>query len=172
MMHQRLTWHNTPSALPKITRAHIIPPVLVECAPLVSIAKTDSLEKTPDHHSPSRRSTRLDPTSLPWLQNTQIISQESIHPFLNLQPTKMTRPFLPHSNSCHHEQSISTLTLCHAYDTSHHRLTTGETITSNKKLMNNPVAQETRMMAFCKDFGSICQGNDKLDKKGRTQCWS
>ncbi len=38
---------------------------------------------------------------------------------------------------------------------------TGETISSYKKLMKDPVTAETWQTAFSKDFGGMCQGNDK-----------
>jgi hypothetical protein len=47
--------------------------------------------------------------------------------------------------------------------------TTEETIISYKKLMKDPATQETWMTAFGKDFGGMCQGNDKTGKKGWTQ---
>ncbi len=44
--------------------------------------------------------------------------------------------------------------------------TRGETITSYKKLMNNPATQETWMTAFGRDFGGMCQGDNKTGRKG------
>jgi hypothetical protein len=44
--------------------------------------------------------------------------------------------------------------------------TTGETITSYKKLLNNPATQETWMTAFGKDFGRMYQGDNKTGQKG------
>jgi hypothetical protein len=43
---------------------------------------------------------------------------------------------------------------------------TGETITSYKKLMKDPVTQETWMTAFGKDFGGMSQGDNKLGQVG------
>jgi hypothetical protein len=57
--------------------------------PSVSTANTNRIRKksmpvaqTPDHSSPSRHSTCLDPMSFPWLHNTRIISQEAINHLL------------------------------------------------------------------------------------------
>jgi hypothetical protein len=44
--------------------------------------------------------------------------------------------------------------------------TTGETITSYKRLMNNPETAEVWQTAFGKDFGGMAQGNDKTGQKG------
>jgi hypothetical protein len=44
--------------------------------------------------------------------------------------------------------------------------TTGETISSYKRLMNNPASTYTWRMAFGKDFRSMCQGDNKMGAKG------
>jgi hypothetical protein len=44
--------------------------------------------------------------------------------------------------------------------------TTGETITSYKRLMNNPETAKIWQTAFGKDFGGMAQGNDKTGQKG------
>jgi hypothetical protein len=44
--------------------------------------------------------------------------------------------------------------------------TTGETITSYKKLMHNPATMEIWQTAFGKDFGGMAQGNKKMGQKG------
>jgi hypothetical protein len=43
---------------------------------------------------------------------------------------------------------------------------TGETISSYKKLMKDPVTAETWQTAFRKDFGGMCQGDDKTGTVG------
>ena len=45
-------------------------------------------------------------------------------------------------------------------------LVTGETISSYKKLMKDPVTAETWQTAFGKDFGGICQGDNKTGTVG------
>jgi hypothetical protein len=44
--------------------------------------------------------------------------------------------------------------------------TTGNTISSYKKLMHNPATAETWQTAFGKDFGGMAQGNKKTGRKG------
>ena len=44
--------------------------------------------------------------------------------------------------------------------------TTGETISSYKKLMNDPATAEVWQTAFGKDFGGMAQGCDKTGQKG------
>jgi hypothetical protein len=42
----------------------------------------------------------------------------------------------------------------------------GQTISSYKKLMNNPATAEVWQMAFGQDFGGIVQGDNKTGQKG------
>jgi hypothetical protein len=44
--------------------------------------------------------------------------------------------------------------------------TTGKTITSYKKLMNNPATMEIWQTAFGKDFGGMAQGDNKTGQQG------
>jgi hypothetical protein len=46
--------------------------------------------------------------------------------------------------------------------------TTGETITSYKKLMNDPVMMEICKTTFGKDFGSMAPGKNKKGQQGMT----
>ena len=43
---------------------------------------------------------------------------------------------------------------------------TGVTISSYKKLMNDPTTAEVWLTAFGKDFGGMCQGDSKTGQKG------
>jgi hypothetical protein len=42
---------------------------------------------------------------------------------------------------------------------------TGETISSYKKIMNDPATSEIRQTAFGKDFGYMAQGDHKTSQK-------
>ena len=44
--------------------------------------------------------------------------------------------------------------------------TTGETISSYKRLMHDPATADTWQTAFGKDFGGMAQGDNKTDQKG------
>jgi hypothetical protein len=44
--------------------------------------------------------------------------------------------------------------------------TTGKTITSYKRLMNNPKTAKIWQTAFGKDFGGVTQGDNKTSQKG------
>ena len=43
---------------------------------------------------------------------------------------------------------------------------TGKTISSYKKLVNNPATAEIRQTAFRKDFGVMAQGGNNIGQKG------
>ncbi len=43
---------------------------------------------------------------------------------------------------------------------------TGETISSYKKMMNDPTTAKVWQTAFGKDFGGMAQGNNKTGQKG------
>ena len=44
--------------------------------------------------------------------------------------------------------------------------TTGESISSYRRLMKDPATAETWMTAFGKNFGGMCQGENKTGQKG------
>jgi hypothetical protein len=165
--HQHLTRCNTP--LLRIPRAPIIPPLLASRVLSVSTANTNRIRnicmpfvQTPERSSPQRRSTCLNPMSFPRLCTTRIISQEAINHLLmdNLHnDTCIFTPFKlmpPQAAAINFERFA--MPMIHP--------TTGETIRSYKKLMNNPATQETWMMAFGKGFCGMCQGDNKTGQKG------
>ncbi len=145
--HQCHTLHNMPGVLPKITRSHLIPPILA-LAPLVPTAKQIRVVKkrsqqntlTTNDKTP-RRSTGLQiipPMSLPRLRNNRIISQEAINNLILddlindttiFTPMKLCPPPSPPVNYEHHAMPMI------------HRMT-GELISSYKRLMNNPDTAE------------------------------
>ena len=69
-----------------------------------------------------------------------------------------TPNFTP-KKSCKCKQLLSIL------NTLHHPIT-GETISSYKKLKNDPATAEIWLTVFGKDFGGMCQGDDKTHQKG------
>jgi hypothetical protein len=100
--------------------------------------------------------------SLPRLRNNQIISQEAINNLImdNLinnttifTPMKLHPPPSPPGNYKHYA-----MPMIHS--------TTGELISSYKRLMNNPDTAEVWMTAFGKDFDGMSQGDDKTGQKG------
>ena len=94
--------------------------------------------------------------------NSRIISQEALNLLLldDLEndttlfiPTKLLPPPAHPTNFEHYA-----MPMVHPV--------TGETISSYKKLMKDPVTAETWQTAFGKDFGGICQGDNKTGTVG------
>jgi len=165
--HQRATRRNTPGALPHIVRPlnpstevpFQIPRIIGE---IPKSAKAHTVEqrrvRKAAMKSMPRRSTRL--TNMDnhiRFRNSRIISQEAINLILldDLEnnttqyiPTKLLPKTATPTNFEHY-----TMPMVHPV--------TGETISSYKKLMKDPVTAETWQTAFRKDFGGMCQGNEK-----------
>jgi hypothetical protein len=106
-----------------------------------------------------RRSNRL---ALPQLRNRRLISQEAIAHLLTMEQTKDELPFTP-SNL--HKYGPPPQDLEHYAMPMIHPVT-GESISSYKRLMNNPVTADTWMTAFGKDFGRMSQGDNKTGQPG------
>jgi hypothetical protein len=68
-------------------------------------------------------------------------------------PTKLTPPPTPFMNFEHYAMPMVHPTM-------------GKAISSYKWLMNNPVTADTWQTAFGKDFGNMCQGDNKTGAKG------
>jgi hypothetical protein len=169
--HQQKTRANTPGALPAIQRSHLIPPILAP-APSVPTAKQIQIRKkraqqttlSTDDKTP-RRSTRLQilpPMSLLRLRNNRIISQEAINNLIMEDLINDTTSFTPMNLRPPPAPPIS----YEHYAIPMPHPTTGELISSYKRLMNNPHTAEVWMTAFGKDFGGMSQGDDKTGQKG------
>jgi hypothetical protein len=112
-----------------------------------------------------RQSTRLrglEPSAHVRFCNSRIISQEAINLLLtddidndltNFTPLKLQPQSLHQLNYVHYA-----MPMIHPV--------TGKTITSYKKLMKDPVTQETWMTALGKDFGGMSQGDNKAGQVG------
>jgi hypothetical protein len=178
--HQCMTRHNTPGILPKTTRPKIVPPfqantqtqsaaphVITNTQPEARMLIVPHLPawktKTVTTSMEPRCSTRLTAGD-PHISvcNSRMISQEAINMLQmddlqnNTEPfttTKLAPPPTPLMNFEHY-----TIPMVHP--------TMGETISSYKQLMNNPITADTWQTEFGKDFVSMCQGDIKMGAKG------
>ena len=100
--------------------------------------------------------------SLSRLRNNRIISQEAINNLIlndlmtdttNFTPLNLRPPPSPPIDYEHYAMPMT-------------HPTTGELISSYKRLMNDPHTAEVWMTAFGKDFGGMSQGDDKTGQKG------
>jgi hypothetical protein len=160
----------TPGSVPKITQHAPRWPL-----PIVPAVPTPTLQQSPRTlpttsapltlHLPRVRFVPIDDS----IQQSNMISQEAID-FLTecvrlnspdiLSPTKLCSKVKP---SC--------LDLAQVASPMVHP-TTGETISSYKKLMHDPATSRVWQAAFGKDFGGMAQGNEKTGQKGTNTIFS
>jgi len=170
--HQRATRRNMPGALPHIVRPlnpstevpFKIPHIIGE---IPKSAKAHTVEqrrvRKAAMKSTPRRSTRL-PNKDNHIQfrNSRIISQEAINLLLLDDLENDTTPYIPTKLL----PKTATPTNFEHYAMPMVHPVTGETISSYKKLMKDPVTAETWQTAFGKDFGGMCQGDNKTGTVG------
>jgi hypothetical protein len=96
------------------------------------------------------------------LRNTRLISQDAIAHLLTTEQAKDELPFTPSNlrkyGSPPQDLERYAMPMIHPI--------TGKSISSYKGLMDNPATVDTWMMAFGKDFGGMCQGNNKTGQQG------
>jgi hypothetical protein len=100
--------------------------------------------------------------ALPRLRNTHLISQEAIAHLLTTEQTKDELPFTPFNL---HKYGPPPQDLEHYAMPMIHPIT-GKSISSYKRLMNDPATADTWMMVFGKDFGGMSQGDNKTGQRG------
>jgi hypothetical protein len=164
--HLRKTQANTPGALPKIMRATLIEPLPATTPPPTPSTKCIHITAMREVQTMSTKSTKTPRWStrlaLPRLRNRRLISQEAIAHLLTTEQTKDELPFTPF-NLCKYGPPPQ--------DLEHYAMpmihpVTGESISSYKRHMNNPVTADTWMMAFGKDFGKMSRGSNKTGQPG------
>jgi hypothetical protein len=96
------------------------------------------------------------------LRNHTIISQQAIN-FLTNKVWKNSAPFYTPEN-LRPKETPTAANLEHLAMPMIHPMT-GKTITSYKKLINDPATMEIWQTTFGKDFGSMAQGNNKTRQK-------
>jgi hypothetical protein len=103
---------------------------------------------------------RINSALLSWFNSVRFISQETINSLI-----------IEKVNT--HQNAFTPLQLCPKWTTRYNlellamvHPVTGEHITSYRKLMLDPAMSEVWMTAFEKDFGGMCQGDNKTETKG------
>jgi hypothetical protein len=97
------------------------------------------------------------------LRNHNIISQQAIN-FLTDGVWNTSAPIYTPEN-LRPKETLTAANLEHLAMPMIHS-TMGKTITSYKKLINDPAMTEIWQTAFRKDFGGMAQGDNKLGQKG------
>jgi hypothetical protein len=158
-IHRRQTRHNTPGALPKITRD----------AP--AFIKPDLRPKAPER----RRSTRVHKNTsnviiLPPFNmlgggtraRARLISQSALSAMTMQEALTISLPFTPQKLA---PPTYTDSTNCAHFAAPMIHPTTGEIISSYKRLMHDPATAEVWQTDFGKDFGGMAQGDCKTGQK-------
>jgi hypothetical protein len=160
-IHRRVTRHNTPGGLLMITRR---------------------ANDTTNEAQGLRRSLRLHPAivasttvaavtpptatvhPIPSVARQSIVTQQALNVMTIQEKVANNAAFTPHSlqpiGVTHRPMKFE-----HYANPMVHPIM-GETISSYKKLMHDPATAEVWQTAFGKDFGGMCQGNNKTGQKG------
>jgi hypothetical protein len=129
---------------------------------------------TPDNHPRQSPQHSTLVNEIPWhapkvrlvqipggLQQSNLVSQEAINFLTNCIWAKAPDIYTPNKLKPKHQgldlEQVA-MPMVHP--------TTGETISSYKKLMHNPATSEIWQTAFGKDFRGMAQGNNKTGQKG------
>jgi hypothetical protein len=159
-VHHQLTCNNVPGTVPPITRApqRHPPPTATKATP---VRQSPRLGKTApcihDANLPqSIAKVRFAPIA-GRLRNHNIISQQALN-FLTDKVWNTPKNLRPKDNATAANLEHLAMPMIHP--------TTGKTITSYKKLMNDPTTMEIWQTAFGKDFGGMAQGDNKTVQHG------
>jgi hypothetical protein len=96
--------------------------------------------------------------------NAKLISQHALNA-LTMKEALYSPPIFVQRNYVHHNFVKNVPNYAHHASPMVHP-TTGETISSYKRLMHDPATAEVRQTAFGKDFGDMAQGDEKTGQKG------
>ena len=140
-LHRRVTRNNTPGIVP------------VEVEPFDETPLT----------IPARRSRRL----MPSLARQQLVTQNALNALTISECANMMHAFTPRRLLVEDDlQPAYPAHFAEHFASPMVHPVTGETISSYKRLMNDPATAETWQTAFGKDFGGMAQGDDKTGQKG------
>jgi hypothetical protein len=161
--HLQKTHNNIPGSVPPIVNMANQCPVTVDPTPIPVLPPAQQSPRTP---VPNTCIPRVSFVPIKGgLQNQNIISQEAIN-FLtkciwakspDLYPPNKLKPTAPPTTAGFNLQQVA-MPMIHP--------TTGKTISSYKKLMQNPATAEMWQTAFGKVFGGMAQGDNKTGQKG------
>ena len=165
-VHRRITQNNIPGTVPPIMPAIPRRPIPT-AAKATSVRQFPCLGKTAQHIQESRLPKRIPKVQLVpiagRLRNHNVISQQAITFLTDEVCNNSPQHFTP--TNLRPKEAATAANLEHLAMPMIHP-TTGETISSYKKLMNDPATMEIRQTAFGKDFGGMAQGDNKTGQKG------
>ena len=158
--HRRLTRNNTPGAVPAIQR--VVPAlILPDKQPARATRRSPRVNTNegPVIIIPPYRMLGGGTRASPRLVSQQALNAMTMREALTPPMVFTPRKFVPVA----YEDNVPNF--AHFASPMIHP-TTGETISSYKRLMNDPETAEVWQTAFGKDFGGMAQGDDKTGQKG------
>ena len=145
-LHNRTTRNNTPGAVPLISRPSTIPP------PRRTSPRTNATSGMVTRHA------------IPTRARQQLVTQQAINVLTIRELATADTIFTPRKLITH-AATAPPPRFEHFASPMVHPVT-GETISSYKKLMNDPATAEAWQEAFGRDFGGMAQGDDRTGQKG------
>ncbi len=103
-------------------------------------------------------------TAIPRRARQRLVTQQAINVLTIQEDVSLDTMYTPQALMNKRAQMLPTM-FEHFASPMVHPIT-GETISSYKKLMNNPATAEIWQTAFWKDFGGMAQGDNKMGQKG------
>ncbi len=166
-LHQWSTRNNTPGAVPAIQRIQLIEPNMrnsPELRPKI-VGRCDEIQ------GERRRSPRVQaipsPTTfipIPRGARQRIVTRQAINVLTIQEEAEANNKFTPRC-LMKHAKKCNSMMFEHFASPMVHPIT-GKTISSYKKLMNDPATAKVWQTAFGKEFGGMAQGDKKTGQKG------
>ena len=160
-LHRRSTQNNTPGAVPAITRA-----ITDDMTMLARNVSWREEEQRVKRTSPRIQATAPQSTftHVPSGARHRMVTRQAINVLTIREQAEATDKFTPR-RLIKQEATIRPTNFEHFASLMVHPITS-KTISSYKKLMNDPATAEVWQTAFGKDFGGMAHGDNKTGQKG------
>ncbi len=158
-IHRHDTQNNTPGALPLVTKKRPDRDIKAQ-----GCRRSPCIRVTLAPSTPFTTPSPTTFTPIPSGARQRVVTQQAINVLTIQEKVSTKRAFTP--------TALMDFAVMHGPTKFEHNANpmvhpvTGETISSYKKLMNNPAMAEVWQTAFGKDFGGMAQGDNKTGQKG------
>ncbi len=167
-LHRRSTRNNTPGAVPAIQRVQIIGPntqIFPEWKGPTNVGWRE--EKQGVRRRLARVQATPPPTTfmpIPSRAQQRIVTRQAINVLIIQEEAEANDKLTPLCLMKHTKKNVPTMFEHFASPMVHFIM--GKTISSYKKLMNDPATAKVWQTAFGKDFEGMAQGDKKMGQKG------
>jgi hypothetical protein len=160
-LHRRNTRNNKPGAVPAITRD-----ITGDKSTRATTVGGTDVDTRVTRTSPRTRAAapKSTFTPVPSVARHQMVTRQAINVLTTREQAEASDTFTPR-RLIKHASTIGPTNFEHFASPMVHPIT-GKTISSYKKLMNDPATAEVWQTAFGKDFGGMAQGDNKTGQKG------